>query len=240
VTALAHGWKPVEVPLDASWDLDVPAMKHAIERMDPNLVFIASPNNPTGNRMSESRVREIALAAPRALVIVDEAYVDYAGTSLRAWRTAHLNVAVLRTLSKVGFAALRIGWLEADEALVREIDKVRQPFNVSATSQAAAAAVLHDAWAEVQAHVASVVAERVRVLAALGAMSALTVTPSAANFVWVKTARPAGELYDALVKKGVLVRSFHAAGGRMAHQLRITIGTARENDELLEALGSCV
>jgi histidinol-phosphate aminotransferase len=237
VTAKAHGLKPIEVPLDASWDLDAGGMKRAIEMTRPGVVFVASPNNPTGNRMSEDRLRALLAAAGDALVVLDEAYVDYAGPSLRSWRAEHPRLAVLRTLSKVGLAALRLGWLEADEALVREIDKVRQPFNVSATSQAAAAAVLGEAWDEVGAHVAAVVKERGRVEAALRA-SGHDVVPSQANFVWMATSRPAAQVHAALLARGVLVRSFHAAGGRLATRLRVTIGTRDENDAFLETLGA--
>lgn len=238
ITARGHGLKPVEVPLDPSWDLDVSMMKRAIEMMQPNLVFIASPNNPTGNVMTRARLEEVIVAAKGSLAIVDEAYIDYAGeaASVRSWRGSHVHLGILRTVSKIGLAALRVGWLEASAALVAEVDKVRQPFNVSATSQAAAAAVLEDAWDEVQADIARVVRSRYALATEISAMDGFVVTPSGANFLWVKTPRPAGEIFSSLVEDGVLVRSFHAAGGRMAHQLRITIGTERENERLLAAL----
>ncbi len=213
-------------------------MKRAMEMMRPSVVFIASPNNPTSNRMSDDRVASVieAAAAHDALVVVDEAYGDYAGTSVRGWRARYPNLAVLRTLSKVGLAALRVGWLEADEALVREVDKARQPYNVSETSQAAAAAVLAEAWDDVRAQVDMVVRERERVAAAARAMPGVDVAPSHANFLWIGTSRPASEVYDRLLAQGVLVRSFHASGGRMANRLRVTIGTPADNDALLEAL----
>jgi histidinol-phosphate aminotransferase len=240
VTARVHGAVVAEVPLDGSWDLDVPAMKSAIHRMQPSLVFVASPNNPTGNRMTEARLEALVASAGEALFVLDEAYIDYGGPSLRTWRARYPHLGILRTLSKVGLAALRIGWLEADEGLVREVDKARQPFNVSATSQAAAAAVLGEAWDEVEAHVAGVVQERARVGAAIGAMPGFEVTPSDANFLWVRTPRPAAEVHAALLERGVLVRSFHAAGGRLIDRLRVTIGTPPENDALLEALAGAV
>jgi histidinol-phosphate aminotransferase len=236
VTAKGHGWKAVEVPLDAAWDLDVAGMKRAMEFMAPNIVFIASPNNPTSNRMSSARIEALLEAAGGALFVVDEAYVDYAGESLRAWRARWPNLAILRTLSKVGLAALRIGWIEADEGLLREVDKVRQPYNVSATSQAAAAAVLGEAWSEVQAEVAEVVRERARVASAIAGWPGFDVPQSDSNFLWVGTPRPAAEVYEGLIARGVLVRSFHATGGRLANRLRITIGAREENDALLAAL----
>lgn len=235
-TARGHGWKPVEVPLDASWDLDLAMTKRAVEMMKPNVVFVASPNNPTGNVMTADRVRGLVEAAATSLVVVDEAYVDYAPASVREWRTDHANLAILRTVSKIGLAALRVGWLEADAPLVAELDKVRQPFNVSATSQAAAAAVLEEAWDDVQRDVQALVKRREEVATAIRALEGFVVTPSGANFLWVKTPGPAVDVWESLVKQGILVRSFHAAGGRLTSQLRITIGTDAENADLVNAL----
>ncbi len=110
---------------------------------------------------------------------------------------------------------------------------------MSATSQVAATAVLRDAWDAVQADVRVVVSERARVEAAMRQIDGLAPSPSDANFLWVKTTKPATDVQSALTSKGILVRGFHAAGGRMANQLRITIGTPAQNDRLLEALSAC-
>ena len=278
ITARGHGLKPVEVPLDASWDLDVSMTKKAIAMMQPSVVFLASPNNPTGNRMSEERLEEIVTAAAGgeverpgastsasaseraradmllaatggdsggggvggAFVVVDEAYIDYSGpgASLRGWRERHPHLGILRTVSKIGLAALRVGWLEADAGLVAEIDKTRQPFNVSATSQIAAAAVLEEAWDEVQAGVARVVADREALALAIGQLEGFAVTPSAANFLWVKTPGPSEPVFEHLARDGVLVRSFHKSGGRLGSQLRITVGTDAQHDRLLASLAT--
>ncbi len=240
ITARGHGLKPVEVPLDASWDLDVAMTKKAIAMMQPSVVFVASPNNPTGNRMAADRLEAIVQAAgdAGAFAIVDEAYIDYSGpgASVRGWRARHPHLGILRTVSKIGLAALRVGWLEADAGLLAELDKTRQPFNVSATSQIAAAAVLEDAWDEVQASVASVVAARERLAAAIAALEGFSVTPSAANFVWVKTPGSAERVLEHLARDGILVRSFHASGGRLGTQLRITVGTDAQHERLLTSL----
>lgn len=236
VTGRAHGWKVVQVPLDLAWDLDDKAMARAVEMVRPNVVYVASPNNPTGNRMSEARVGALLDTATEALVVIDEAYVDYAGASVRAWRARYRNLAILRTLSKVGLAALRVGWVEIDADLAREMDKVRQPFNLSATSQAAATAVLENGWGAIEELVATVRSERARVSSTVAALEGFSVAPSDANFLWVGTPAPAERVWAALVRKGVLVRSFHARGGRLARQLRITIGTRASNDRALEAL----
>jgi len=240
LTSRTHGLRIVEVPLDAHWDLDVASLQRAIEEHRPNVVFIASPNNPTGNRMSDDRLDALLTSAPQAVVVLDEAYADYARTSLRPLRNRYPNLAIMRTLSKIGLASLRVGWLEADRDLVREIDKVRQPYNLNAVSQAVAAAVLGEAWDVVRERVDLIIAERDRVSRAIARLSGFDVSPSQANFLWVGTPRPAKDVYEALIERKILVRSFHKAGGRMADHLRITLGVPDENDRLIEALTALI
>ena len=238
IAARAHGVRPVEVPLDSSWDLDVRAMARAVEVVQPSVVFLASPNNPTGNRLSDDRVQSLLAVAGDALVVIDEAYVDFAGESRRSWRERFPRLGIMRTLSKVGLAALRVGWLEADAALVGEVDKARAPFNVSATSQAIAADVLSEAWPEIEANVRAIVSERERVASEVRALGGYDVAPSAANFLWIGTPQPAAAVSAELLARGVLVRSFHAAGGRLANRVRVTTGARADNDRFLEALRS--
>ncbi len=238
-TARTRGFQVVEVPLDASWDLDLPAMLRAIEITRPNLVFLASPNNPTGTMLSQGRMQAVIEAASDALVIVDEAYVDFAPHNQLDLFHRYPNVAVLRTLSKIGFASLRVGWLVGPADLVHELDKVRQPFNLAEPSQRGAIFVLSELGDEIARLCERVVEERARVSAALSALG-LGVTESASNFVWVESRRPAGELFDALAARGVLVRSFHTQGGRLAHRLRITLGLPADNDRLLREIAQCI
>jgi len=236
MSARIRGLNVLEVPLDASWDLSVAALERAIEMSPPNLIFIASPNNPTGNVMDPGRLEQVIEAAAGALVVIDEAYVDYADRSALDLYRRHSNVALLRTLSKVGFAALRIGWMIARPELVREVDKARLPYNLGSVTQRLGTAVLGELAPEVRALTETVVSERQRLAAALAADERFEVTPSQANFLWLRTRRPAAEVFDALGKRGILVRSFHPRGGRLAHQVRITIGTPEQNDAVLAAL----
>ncbi len=237
LTARARGMQVIEVPLDRAWDLDVGSMRRAIEMMRPRVIFIATPNNPTGNLASLDRLEAVIEAASESLVVVDEAYVDYAPRAQLAL-LAHPNVVVMRTLSKIGFAALRVGWLVGSEELVREVDKVRQPFNMAAPIQAAAVAVLRDLGPELGRIRDAVLAERARVAAGLTSLG-FDPTPSDANFLWVACPRPADEVAHHLASRGVLVKSFHARGGRLLRQVRITIGAPHENDRLLEELAAC-
>ena len=238
-SARSRGIKVVEVPLDADWDLHVEAMHRAIEMTRPNILFIATPNNPTGALMSEDRLEAVIKAAPEALVVVDEAYVDFAPRSQLALRERYPNVAILRTLSKIGFAALRIGWLVAPAELLVEVDKVRLPYNLSTLAQRAAVTILRELGADIDRVVTAVVAERQRMAQALTDLG-FAVAPSHANFLWVETRRSGKEVFEALAARGVLVRTFHAAGGRLRNRLRITIGLRPENDRLLEEMARCV
>jgi histidinol-phosphate aminotransferase len=236
MSARCRGLRVLEVPLDASWDLSVDALKSAIAMAPPSIVFIASPNNPTGNLMTRDRLEQVIAAAPQALFVVDEAYIAYSDRDQMELYRRYENVAILRTLSKVGFAAFRLGFLIARPAVVAELDKVRLPYNVPEPTQRVAALAFSELSSEVTRLAAEVVRERGRLAERLSQLPGVDVTPSQANFLWLRTKKPAGELYEALKARSILVRSFHARGGRLANQLRVTIGTAAENDELYAAL----
>ncbi|RYZ03598.1 MAG: histidinol-phosphate transaminase [Myxococcales bacterium] len=236
MSARCRGLRVLEVPLDASWDLSVNALKSAIQMAPPSIVFIASPNNPTGNLASQDRLEEVIAAAPRSLFVVDEAYIAYSDRDQLDLYRRYENVCILRTLSKVGFAAFRLGFLLARANVVAELDKVRLPYNVPAPTQRVAELAFTELVPEIERITGEVVKERGRVAARLGELKGLQITPSQANFLWLRTERPAMELYEALKERSILVRSFHARGGRLSHQLRVTIGTPAENDELCAAL----
>jgi histidinol-phosphate aminotransferase len=238
LSARARGFNVVEVPLDADWDLDVRGMSRAVEFAEPNIVFIATPNNPTGRSMSLDRLEAFLAATPGPLVVIDEAYVDFARQKQGALRDKYPNVALLRTLSKVGFASLRVGWMIGPAELVAEVDKVRQPYNLPVPSQRGATYVLRHLQAEIGRIAAGVTAERERLGAAL-ASQGFGVTPSDANFLWVETKGPAEVLTEALAARGVLIKSFHTSGGRLARRVRITVGLPSENDRLLDEIARC-
>ena len=236
MSARVRGQRVLEVPLDAHWDLSLEAMLRGIELSPPNLIFLATPNNPTGNLMNRERLERVIQAAHKSLVVIDEAYIPYAERDHLDLYRRYENVAIMRTLSKIGFAALRVGWLIARPALVREIDKVRLPYNMNTLAQVLGKLAVTELAPEIQRIVSTVVAERERVSQALGALHGVSVTPSQANFLWFHAEKPAADLFHGLGERGVLVRSFHPRGGRLANQLRVTIGTRAENDRFLAAL----
>lgn len=231
-----RGFRTLEVSLDPSWDLDVSAMLRAIDAVDPNLVILASPNSPTGNLFALPRIEAIVRQARSALVVIDEAYVDYASRDQRSLYQEYPNVALIRTLSKSGFAALRVGWLIAARELVVELDKARLPYNVPAVSQRVATLALTELAPELERIGAFVKQERARLAHELTHLD-VVVAPSEANFLWVRPPRPAQAVFDALLTHGVLVRGPHPQGA-LAEWLRVTVGTPAEDDRLLEALAA--
>lgn len=237
--ALARGQRVVEVPLDAHWDLPSAALEQAIEATPPNLIFIASPNNPTGNLASPDRLERLIERASGALVVIDEAYIDYSSRDQLHLYRRYPNVAIMRTLSKIGFAALRVGFILARPELAAALDKVRSPYNLPAVSQRLATLVLTEHAAAIAAMVRTVVAERERVARGLRELG-MRICPSESNFLWVSTPLPAAEVHAELGQRGILVRSFHQKGGQLAQQLRVTVGTAEENDRFLAAMREIV
>lgn len=235
LSARIRGQRVLEVPLDDDWDLSETSMLRAIEMAAPNLIFIASPNNPTGTMVSRDRLEAILTFAKDALVVVDEAYIDYASRQQLDLLESYENVAILRTLSKIGFASLRVGWIVGQPNLIAELDKARLPYNLPSVCQGLATLVLSELGAEIDATRAAVLSERKRLQGELSAIQGVVLPPSEANFLWVGLPKPAEEVFSELKKQSVLVRSFHGRGGRMEQYVRVTVGTRPENDRFLEA-----
>lgn len=231
------GMRFVGVPLREDFTLDVPALLEAVERTEPALVFLARPNNPTGNLYPADQVAEILDRAP-GLVVVDEAYEPFSGESLAGWLPERDNLVILRTVSKLGLAGLRLGLLAAHPDWVRELDKVRLPYNINTLTQASARFFLGHAR-RLQEQAAAIVAEREGLAARLAALPGVTVFPSCTNFILFRV--PDADATDrALRAGGVLVKNLNGAGGPLAGCLRVTVGRPEENTRFLEVLGAAL
>ncbi len=236
MAAEALGMRYVGVPLGEDFALDGGAVLEAIERDAPALVFIAYPNNPTGNLFDAAQIRAIIRAAP-GLVVLDEAYHAFAARSFLDEVADHPNLVVLRTLSKIGFAGLRLGVLLAHPDWSGEFEKLRLPYNINSLTQASAAfALRHMTAFDEQADRICTAREQLR--AALEKLPGLRVYPSAANFLLVRTPPSLGNLHGALRERGVLVKDLHGASPTTEHCLRISVGTAAENAALVRALAT--
>jgi histidinol-phosphate aminotransferase len=227
--------EPVPVPLTSDFQLDLPRMQAAIQAKRPNLIFLASPNNPTGNSFREQDIRRVIELAPDAIVVLDEAYGAFAGKSSSALAERYDNVAMMGTLSKIGWAALRVGWVRLPRTLADEVEKVRQPYNLNSLSQAVATLALTELWPVVERQVQKIRAERARLESMLRGFERLYVHPSDANFFLVRVGN-AEELASKLLERGVSVRAFKGAQGALAGHVRITVGTPAEDDLLIESL----
>lgn len=232
LTGLAMGAEVIEVPLDDNFDIDLDNTLSAIEENDPDITFLASPNNPTGNMYNTGKIAEI-ISVAKGIVVVDEAYSDFSGYTFLPLIKECENLIVLRTLSKVGFAGLRIGMLFARDNLATEINKVRYPYNINSLSQAVAEVVL-DNHEFVTENIQLIIRERGRVFKAMSSLDGIAAYPSDANFIFFK-ALDADSVFSQLVEKDILIRNFNKPG-RLENCMRVTIGTPEENDAFLAAL----
>ncbi len=227
------GSRFVPVPLAADLSLDLDAMLAAIAEHRPAVVWLAYPNNPTGSCFDRAAVERILAAAP-GLVVLDEAYQPFALDSWMDDLPAHDHLVVMRTVSKLGLAGIRIGYLAASPRWVAEFDKVRPPYNVSVLDEAAAEFALEHLEV-LQAQCARIREDRERLRAALDAIPGVTTFPTRANFVLVRVAG-ASAVAAGMRERGVLIKDVSRMHPLLADCLRLTVGTADENAAMLAAL----
>jgi histidinol-phosphate aminotransferase len=235
--ALSHGLRPLPVPLDDRFQVDEARVSEAIRSERPALAFFASPNNPTGNRFDAAALERLARQMD-AVFVVDEAYGDFGGATLLPLVGEVPGLLVMRSLSKIGFAGMRLGALVGPREVIAELDKVRLPFNVNALSIALACAALARPD-RLEARIRRVVDRRRELEEGLRRISGLTVFPSDANFVLVRTPGDAHAAYRRLLDRRVLVRDL-SRPGPLERCLRITAGNPEENEACLAALRAAV
>lgn len=227
------GLRYVGVPLREDFSLDFGALIAAIEQEKPAVVFIAYPNNPTGNLFSSEDVAAVIKAAP-GLVVIDEAYTPFAGNSFMSRLDEFPNLIVMRTLSKLGLAALRLGYMAGNKAWMDEFEKLRLPYNINSLTQAIAERVLQEGDA-LQAQAEIIVAERSRVYHELAGINGVTAFRSQANFLLLRVA-DATQVFNGLKARQILVKNLHGAHPMLENCIRVTIGTPAENDAFLNVL----
>jgi histidinol-phosphate aminotransferase len=222
---------------DEKLAIDLDAASKLIERHRPAIVFVCTPNNPTGTVESREVVTQLlGLVAQRGgLLVVDEAYGEFAPWSALELVDDSAPLVVVRTYSKVwSLAALRLGFGVGPEWLVAELDKVVLPYHLSVPTQLAGRlALVHER--EMESRVASLIEERGRLFAALSDLAGVAVFPSGANFLLFRVDGDGRAVWKSLLARGVLVRDFSRWPG-LDECLRVTIGTPEENDAFLAAL----
>ena len=224
------------VPLLAdSFALDLEAMLAVIAQQQPALIFLAYPNNPTGNLFDDTALARI-IAAAQGLVVIDEAYAPFANASFIAKLADYENLVVMRTVSKLGLAGLRLGYLLAHSAILEQLNKIRLPYNINSLTQVSANfALQHSAVFAKQSE--QICHDRAMLLAQLNALPNIHAYPSFANFILFRSApRRATALFDSIKQQGVLIKNMSSQGGLLTDCLRVTVGTSQENSAFINAL----
>ena len=224
------------VPLLAdSFELDLPAMLESIDRYQPALIFLAYPNNPTGNLFNELNIREIIKQAP-GLVILDEAYAPFAGASFISALQEFNNLLVMRTVSKLGLAGLRLGYVTGAPAIIEQLHKLRLPYNINILTQISADFALSNKDL-FDRQTRNICAERARVYQHLTLFDKIIVYPSAANFILFRTMENCSDrIFSFLKKQKILIKNLAPQKGLLTDCLRVTIGKPEENNAFLTAL----
>jgi histidinol-phosphate aminotransferase len=233
MSAQLQGLMFIGVDLTPDFELDEAAMLAAIAQHQPSIIYLAYPNNPTANLWDDAVIERIVQATP-GLVVIDEAYQPFSSRSYIDRLGRHPNVLLMRTLSKFGLAGVRLGYMMGPSALIAEIDKVRPPYNISVLNAEAALFAL--AHADVyQAQAADLRAQRQVLVQALAKMPGVKVWPSDANMVLVRVT-DAQATFEGMKRRGVLVKNVSKMHPLLAQCLRLTVGTADENAQMLAAL----
>lgn len=237
LAARFDGCRFAPVPLQSDFRLDLPALMSAIADQRPAVVFLSYPNNPTGNLFARADLEAVLRAAP-GLVIIDEAYLPFAQDTWMPQLADWPNLLVLRTLSKLGLAGIRLGYMAGALEWIREIDKLRPPYNVNVLTLAAAD-LLIDHLPVLQAQAAELRSERGRLAAALAAQPGVAVFDSAANFLLFRIAQP-DAVFAGLKERGILIKNVSRMHRLLDGCLRVTVGTPAENDAFLKALSGAM
>lgn len=231
--ALAYGLNYVGVPLNADFSMNLPAVLEAVETHQPALVFVSYPNNPTGVCFKREEVAAIIEAAP-GIVVVDEAYGAFSHDSFLNEAGRIANLIVMRTVSKIGFAGIRIGYASGSAEVMGELAKIVPPYNMNQLSLATAKFAM--AHADVIAQTtATLKAERERMQGELAKIGRLKAFPSEANFITVRVP-DAGELFDTLKQNKILIKKMHGVHPLLDQCVRITVGAPEQNDAVLAVI----
>ncbi len=225
----------IKIPLSDQFQIDIELTLSEIEYYQPEIIFIAYPNNPSGNLFDDDSIKKI-IEASQGLVIIDEAYAAFAKLSYMDKMSQYENLLVLRTLSKMGLAGLRLGYLSGNPAWISEFDKIRLPYNINVLTQLSAEFAL-DNKAILDQQTEQICFDRKTLYQQLVLIPELSVYPSDANFILFRTAEDqANDIHKYLIEKKILIKNLSNAGPQLKDCLRVTVGTADENQKFIEAL----
>jgi len=231
------GMEYIGIPLKANFSLDLDLMLTAITKHQPAVIFIAYPNNPTGNLFDAEAVSRIIESAP-GVVVVDEAYHAFADSSFMDKLSEYPNLLLMRTLSKLGLAGLRLGFLAGRPEWLVQLEKARLPYNVGVLTQKVAQKILQ--YPDImQEQADSIKAERVLMNKYLNVLDGVEAFPSDANFILFRVSK-ASQIFLELKKRNILIKNLDGLHPLLKNCLRVTIGTPYENKQFLRVLQECI
>jgi histidinol-phosphate aminotransferase len=235
ILARSLGATAVEVPMTSAFEFDPSMIISAARASDADLIVLCTPNNPTGTCLSREQVVRI-LEGTKGLVVLDEAYVQFAGETQVELMRSYDRLVILQTFSKAMAAAgIRFGYALGPPDLMKQLDKVKLPYNVNIFTLLAVETFI-ERWDQISWWIGRLVWERERVRGELAGMEQVRVYPSGANFLLFESLRKsASEVFESLVRKGILIRDV-SSYPMLQRGLRVSIGIPEENDEFLKAL----
>ena len=231
--AIYAGLRYAGVQLNPDFTLDVEAVIAGINRFRPAVIFIAYPNNPTGNLFDREGLRRIVEAAP-GLVVIDEAYHIFAQESFMPLLADFRNLLVMRTLSKLGMAGLRLGFLTGSREWLTQLEKLRLPYNVNTLTQIVAEKLLQH-MVVLRDQAGEIISQRAKLYTELSELAGVRAYRSDANFILFRVTG-ADDVFDRLLKRGVLIKNLNRSHPLLENCLRVTVGTAGQNQQFIQAL----
>jgi histidinol-phosphate aminotransferase len=235
IIAINTGNKVVEVPLDKNFDLDIDAITGRIKDNFPALIFLSCPNSPTGNLFSPKKIETIIKKTP-GMVVIDEAYASFSGQNMLSLIKKYDNVIFLNTLSKLGMASIRLGFLIANSDIVAQLEKVRLPYNINSLSQVTASFFL-DYQVEFSKQIKEITKRREELYLGMKEIRGIKPYPSLANFIFFSCSFDSNRIYSKLIAEGIIIKNLNIPP-LMPNCMRVTVGNKKENETFLKALKS--
>tara|TARA_B100000029_G_scaffold119241_1_gene112462 strand:- start:80057 stop:81133 length:1077 start_codon:yes stop_codon:yes gene_type:complete len=236
ILSSATGNNPIKVNLDSNFQIDINDMLTKIKKYNPDLIFIPTPNNPTGNSFRQEDIKKI-IKSTKGLVVIDEAYADYSSHSYLPMLKRNKNLLIMKTMSKVGFASLRLGYLIGNSKIISEINKIRLPYNISTLSQLIACDYF-DNQKSIKRKIQIIKSERTRLVKFLQDKTNFEVYPTDSNFILIRTTK-SKSLNNFLKTQSIILRSFNS-NKELKNCLRITVGSPKENNKLIRAISAFI
>ena len=237
ILAKGMGLNAQTFELDNKWDFEAKSIMEKLTSSHARIVFISYPNNPTGNCFSRTEIQKL-IKNFEGIVVLDEAYYDFSGQTFIDQMNDHNNLVILRSLSKIGLAGLRVGYGIFPRVLVDAINKIRLPYNSNSVTQLAATELLNN-FSLVQKQIDSIKKERIRLLKELAKIKSINTYPSDSNFILFQATKNGENVFRNLMENRILIRNL-GSHPMLKNCLRVTIGTKAENDQFLDKLKKAI